>query len=102
MVNLCKTGPKLLEQVQLAFLRFLFKKYTNTMQQISIRHLEVSRNNCLISFTFKILRSKSDCPKLVSKEACLYDSMVQTIQLGLRNNLLLAAPEVRTVSHNNS
>jgi hypothetical protein len=99
----------LLEKVQKAFLRFLYKKMygyypflypTKYLLGMSgFNSLEVRRNTELLSTACLILRGESDCSELVARTCRLF---VPDKYLRARSHHLLAEEAARTVAHEHS
>ncbi|KAF9813779.1 hypothetical protein SFRURICE_007934 [Spodoptera frugiperda] len=119
------TYALLLEKVQKAFLRFLYKKLfgyypflyptkfllgmlkEGCMLEVRRNYyygctLEVRRNYSLIISACSTLRGQSDCPELVAQVVRLFVPAVLKHQLRPRKHPLLAVPAARTVAHANS
>lgn len=106
------TYALLLEKVQKAFLRFLYKKLFGyypflyptkfLLGMLNFNSLEVRRNYSLIISACSTLRGQSDCPELVAQVVRLFVPAVLKHQLRPRKHPLLAVPAARTVAHANS
>jgi hypothetical protein len=99
----------LLEKVQKAFLRFLYKKMYGfypflyptryLLGTLGFNSLEVRRNIELLTTACRILRGESDCSDLVKRMCCLF---VPDKYLRGRSHRLLAEEAARTAAHEHS
>lgn len=99
----------LLEKVQKAFLRFLYKKTFGTypylyptkflLGSLGFNSLEVRRNCTLLLFVFHVLRGENDCPEILSR---LFNLFVPDNYTRSRRHKLLAPPVTRTTARRNS
>ncbi|XP_022827048.1 uncharacterized protein LOC111356795 [Spodoptera litura] len=106
------TYALMLEKVQKAFLRFLYRKRFGyypflyptkfLLGMLRFNSLEVRRNYSLMTMSCKTLRGESDCPEIVGQVVRLSVPRLLTHQLRPRQHPLLAVPEARTVAHANS
>lgn len=106
------TYALLLEKVQKAFLRFLYKKIFGfypylyptkyLLGSLGYNSLEVRRNYQLLVMACRALRGESDCPEVVSGLVRLFVPDVPRMALRPRQRDLLAVPPARTVSRRNS
>lgn len=102
----------LLEKVQKAFLRFLYKKIYGyypylyptkyLLGTLGYNSLEVRRNYSLLVSVCQVLRGEADCLELVAQTVKLAVPDVPRITRRARRRDLLAVPAARTVSHRNS
>lgn len=108
------TYALLLEKIQKAFLRFLYKKTYGyypflyptkfLLGTLGFNSLEVRRNYALVTGACRILRGDSDCPQLVSQLVRLLVPSVSQFNFNFRPRIrdLLAVPKARTVAHRKS
>ncbi|XP_073946571.1 uncharacterized protein [Choristoneura fumiferana] len=106
------TYALLLEKVQKAFLRFLYKKRYGyypflyptqfLLGALGLNSLEVRRNHSLLMTTCRILRGESDCPELVARLVRLFVPNIPRIELRPRARALLAVPAARTAARRGS
>lgn len=106
------TYTLLLEKVQKAFLRFLYKKSYGyypflyptkfLLGVLGLNSLEVRRNHTLLTTACSVLRGNSDCPELVAGLVSLFVPPIPKYTFRPRRHDLLAVPSARTVSHRNS
>lgn len=106
------TYALLLEKVQKAFLRFLYKKcygyypflYPSKflLGSLGMNSLEVRRNFFLMISVCGLIRGRIDCPELVSRVLRLHVPTVPKNHLRQRARRLMAIPASRTVSHGSS
>lgn len=106
------TYALLLEKVQKAFLRFLYKKSYGyypflyptqfLLGALGLNSLEVRRNHSLLMTACRILRGESDCTELVARLVRLFVPNVPRIELRPRARVLLAVPAARTAARRGS
>jgi hypothetical protein len=106
------TYALMLEKVQKAFLRFLYKKIYGyypflyptkyLLGTLGYNSLEVRRTLSLLLTACRVLRGESDCPELVCRLVRLFVPDVPKIALRPRRRVLLAVPAARTVSRRSS
>lgn len=102
----------LLEKVQKAFLRMLYKKLHGyypylyptkfLLGALGFNSLEVRRNLGLLLFVCRVLRGDADCPKLVEQLVRLSVPDVPRITLRPRLRPLLCVPAARTAARRHS
>lgn len=103
-----------LEKIQKAFLRFLYKKMYGyypflyptkfLLGTLGFNSLEVRRNFALLTCACRTLRGDSDCLDLVMQLVRLFVPPLSQSRFNFRPRTrpLLAVPEARTVSHRHS